>query len=520
MLDETKHAALGANGEVLVRPVSEDLSFPSNTIAGYRYRKHFILPMVLRTTLAQNFYAAFGGGYFWFLYALKLLGVQPRDAFPLFLVIDDALTVNGFADSSGQPTRAQFASICVETYRYLAETFYPRTGGAMVCGVLTGARYGRRSEPLTAPHRDHWNLVQNGQYWNDSTSEFVSLEPAAHAKIVEWHELLLRHHGSGLPCTIHDHTIRHRQNRVWPSFTRHSDNGYTYAAPQDAPKGAGTLVRKANFVGTPPPDAIERVIDGEVYYELNAPTTGLGASITDLDMRSLHGQRVAWESAVAEMRALGFPDAHGGEDYRLIISPNFLTGGRANWRVLKEIGYQLVRCFLPIGNSTLSTAEFDVEPVPATGVFEGLHFVDSLDWDCGAATGGTYGLYHATQTTHTATTAQSLDLSSDITGVWNSDRITAAQRAYRRYVGLATERMLRRFTTLTALPVCHPPSILSWADPNDPTRAFAPDTGNNHINFLLEVAWNLEKVVQVLSPYLKWGTVKEFVAMRERVFTE
>ncbi|MEJ5385778.1 MAG: hypothetical protein WHS44_12970 [Fimbriimonadales bacterium] len=518
-LDTTKHTALGSNGEILVRPVGEDITIPNNAVAGYRYRKHAILPTLIRTTIPQNYYTTAGIGYFWLLYALKYLGVRPLQRIPIFFVMDDALTINRLAGGTGQPTIAQFARIARITYDYLANTIHPQTGLAMVCGLLTGGRYGRRSEPLTSVMQEHWNLVRAGKYWTDSN--YSTLPTDAQEELQAWHQLLVDHHYGGLPCTIHDHTIRHRQNRIWASFTRHSDYGYQYAAPNDVPKASGTaLIRKEQWAGAPPAGAYERIVDGAVYYELNAPTTGNSATIDNLSMRSLHGARIAWESAVAEMHALGFPDAHGTDRYRLIISPNFLTGGPAVWQALQEIGYRMVRCIPPINNSTLSPEESDYITIPPNGIWDKLHFLGSFNWDCGSATGGTYGLYHPTQTSETAVVINGLDSGGDITSIWSTDPITASLRAYRRYIGMATEHLLRGFCLGRALPVAHPPSMLSWADIADPLKPFDPNDPNRRINFLLEITHNVLKVVKVLSDYLYFGSVSDLIKVREKVMQQ
>ncbi|MDM7461542.1 MAG: hypothetical protein P3X24_007855, partial [bacterium] len=109
-------------------------------------------------------------------------------------------------------------------------------------------------------------------------------------------------------------------------------------------------------------------------------------------------------------------------------------------------------------------------------------------------------------------------LSNDISGVWATDPVQAGMRAYRRYVGMATERWLRGVCTLDSLNIAHPPSMLSWADPADPVRPIDWNDPALRINFLLELAWNLERVVRVLDGYVRFGTVREYVRLRERIF--
>ncbi|MFN4033985.1 MAG: hypothetical protein ACK4ME_10300 [Fimbriimonadales bacterium] len=146
-----------------------------------------------------------------------------------------------------------------------------------------------------------------------------------------------------------------------------------------------------------------------------------------------------------------------------------------------------------------------------------MHCVNGFNWDRGATTGGTYELYHPTNSSN-AVTVNNLDLSTDITGVWATDPVQAGKRAYRRYVGMATGRWLQGLCTLDGLIVAHPPGMLSWADPAEPLRPIDWSDPNLRINFLLEVAWNLEKVVRVLDGYIRFGTVREYVRLRERMF--
>jgi hypothetical protein len=43
-LDLAKHSALGANGEILATPISEDLAFPPDAFVAYRYKHTYWLP--------------------------------------------------------------------------------------------------------------------------------------------------------------------------------------------------------------------------------------------------------------------------------------------------------------------------------------------------------------------------------------------------------------------------------------------------------------------------------------------
>lgn len=500
-LDLAKHAALGGQGEILASPVSEDLTFPSDTVCAYRYKNRYLLPQTASIIDIQR--EDTFAGMFWALYALKLLDVPVSYPIPLFMAMDDALMLY-FAPSgnpAGLPTYAQFARIGEETYRYWAEAFYPRTGCAMICGLLTGGRY-------RAGYAEHWKLVHLQQRHNGT------IDSETHAAILRWHQLLLRHHYGGLPCTIHDHTLEVRANRTHTNFVRHSDAGYPHAAPNDVPITRGTTRVKASaLVGAPPNDARERLVDGETYYEWGFTTSGTGATLSSITPNNPYAARLVWETAVAEMRTYGFPDAHGGNDYRLMISPNNFVGDVATWRVIRELGYQALRCHPPRSVHSLP----DTNPAPWHRIFDGLHLLSSrAGLDPASIFEITMGLYYPSYETRTASGKWGLDLSGDISTLWNTDRPTAGRRAYRRAIAAATEAWLTMARGATA-PMAHPNVIIGWADPANPTRPIDFDDPDLRINFLLELAWNMEQVVRVLYPYLKWGTVQEYVAARERV---
>jgi hypothetical protein len=230
-------------------------------------------------------------------------------------------------------------------------------------------------------------------------------------------------------------------------------------------------------------------------------------------MMDYYGARVAWESVVAEMHALGFPDAHGSNENRLIISPNFLSGGPNIWGVLYEIGYRAVRTGYPYRNDTLTDAEADRNVIPIRRAFGGLRFFDSVSFDIGSATAGTHGLYSTAGTQH-AVGVLGLDLGNDITGIWNTDREVAARRAFRRMVGHLTHRWLACGGG-TYLPTFHPPN-LTCADTSDPLRRFDVSDPNLRFNLLVELYENMAVVVELLYGYVRFGTVADVIDAQAR----
>ncbi|MCL6536254.1 MAG: hypothetical protein K6U77_09295, partial [Armatimonadetes bacterium] len=147
-LDLAKHAALGANGEILATPISEDLSFPADAFVAYRYKHTYWLPAHLQSTFGSPQWSLLEPILdFWTLYGLKLAGVPGASGVPLVFCIDDALTVP--ANLSFIPSYADWGKVAYTTFEYLAQ-FHQRTGCVTVCGVFTGGRYDRASEPSSA----------------------------------------------------------------------------------------------------------------------------------------------------------------------------------------------------------------------------------------------------------------------------------------------------------------------------------------------------------------------------------
>lgn len=517
-LDLAKHAALGAQGEILVEPVAEDLTIPANTVAAYRYKNRYFLPIVLAPRDPNTRPSSGAWGLFWLFYALKCLNVPTRYSIPIYMVMDDALTLHGIPTGAEAilPTFAQWTHIAKETYRYLAEVIYPRSGLAMVCGLFTGGRYDRRS--VAVPHENtHWDLVERGRRWTGSAWE--TLDTTTQANLREWHNLLVRHCQGALPCTPHDHTLSLRANWNYSNFKRHADAGYPHAAPNNVPITRGTTLVKADaYPAAPPSGYRERFIDGERYYEWGFTTSGATDTISNINPNNLYGARVLWEAVQAEMRALGFPDLATHPDYALLIAPGGMTGDPSLWRALRERGVRAIRANLPRG---AYGPPFDSNPVLwgfPYATRDEIHFFLNADLDASAQYDSNFGLYHPTYASRTPVGRFGLEASGDISSLWNTDRPTASQRAYRRAICVLTDRWFL-CAGLTHALMTHPYNWMTWADPANPTRPFDKNDPDSRINFLLELAWNMERIVAVLSPYLKFGSVSDAIALRERVMS-
>ncbi|MCL6536533.1 MAG: hypothetical protein K6U77_10735, partial [Armatimonadetes bacterium] len=144
-----------------------------------------------------------------------------------------------------------------------------------------------------------------------------------------------------------------------------------------------------------------------------------------------------------------------------------------------------------------------------------LRFFDSEYFDIGTETAGTRGLFAtgAPSSEH-AVGVLSLDLGGDISGLWDTDRVAAAQRAFRRMVGYLTHAWLASGGA-TFLPTFHPPS-LTCADVNDPLRQFNPNDPNLRFNLLVELYENMAVVAELLYGYVYFGTVADVIEAQAR----
>jgi len=519
-LDNAKHQQLAAIGvgEILITPVGPTsfVDVPgTQVVAGYRYKNRYFLPQYRATSIAES-YLPSGSAHidvFWFLYGLKLCGVTAERKAVLHLAMDDALFLP--PGNHPNPNMAITTRILYESYRWFAKTFFPRTGCVMQCGILTGRRYDRPHEPLSWQGRHgHWDLVVLNRFWNGST--WQPLDAETRQWVIQIHSLLLNHHKDALPTGIHDHTIRLKQNRVWRTFQRHSDPGFARAAPNDAPRAGSMVVVNADQIPLRIPQAVPVRIRRRQYMEISPPRTGSDMVVHEVDMRSVFGAMLAYETAVAEMRFYGFPDAYGAPHGRLMLSPNYISGGPAIWFTLLELGYRAVRCGVPLESGELTPREMNL--VPSTRYWNGLHFLGSVPLDMGTVSAGTWGLYHPTYANYTATGVLNLDVGGDIIRLWDQDPLTARRRAYQRALGRCVMEWLQAAFNFDAV-VMHPLPVTSWADPNDPTRPFDASL-NSRINFLIEYCLQMEQLVRVLSDYVGFGSPMDLIELREKLIED
>lgn len=515
-LDTTKHAALGSNGEILLTPAPQpDVSYPSDTVLAYRYRNRYFMPQMAfapelnyhQSVLAMNTWAA---TIIWFLYALKLAGITPQRVLPLHYETDHPLQfIDGLTDDA-------------YTFRHLRDgldwmrSFCRQTGLVVHHGVTVGGMTRRRTDTHNTRSgltNWHWCILNGTQY---------GLSSQAVAFAQQAHDILIAGHREGTtPCGPHDHTIAMLNHPtdgrgLWgdPSYQalrRHQASDYAHLGlsfPLEAPnivrirRGNTCCAKHVMPAGALKPDAVlQRVGDAEYYeqdFDANAYSDNT-INLGDVPAGSLNIARVVIESHIAEMRALGFPDGHGGEHGYTNTAANS-SGGDYYWQACKEYGFKAIRSnyHCNIGGTAKNKA------TPPNMIWNGFHLLHFVWMDAGLDIWD-------------AITSYSINVNNDLTTGFPA----TAHRIHRRAVAVCTLRWLACCTVLLGAPYIHPISGMVGGDQNDPVRRF--DGGGNNYwnrpawNAVVELFENMRVIVGVLSDYLKFGSVSDLIMVRERV---
>lgn len=511
-------AANGRAGEVLATPANlppDGGSYPSNTAVAYRYYNRFFLPLCARGGMqSQEPWSQVAmHDLFWLLYALKLCRVPPAWRIPLQFETDHPLELRPQSASLTDLMKAQIKRDHFDWWR----GFCRLTGLVVVNGVQVG---GRDRDPTGAT--THWFMINHS-------------DPAIRAMFQQAHEILVAGHREGtLMGGVHDHSINdtrgYGSRREMTNFIRHSDPGSLCGAPTDAPiqHGQCCVARHVLPTGAAGADARETVIGSETFTEwgFTGRTSGTGATIATMPMQNVHAARMVMESEMLEMRAMGFPDGHCGEHRYTNTSANN-AGGIAWWQAAKELGLRALRSsYCCNEHSTLSTPGANNQTVPVSRVWEGFHLIphDILDI---ASSGdpSTWGLYdpNAGGTNRHAVGWFGLDSAAgDITGEWSSNRQAAAWRAHRRALCRLTGAWLSINVTHLGAAYIHPAWAWYGCSVSQPVARFDGENllnanGQPHWNSTVELMENMRVIVNVLSDYLKFGSISDLIAVREKV---
>lgn len=160
------------------------------------------------------------------------------------------------------------------------------------------------------------------------------------------------------------------------------------------------------------------------YYEWDyagGSFTDAAAEFTSVRAGDLHAARLVVESNVAELRALGFPDGHGGEHGYTNCAANN-SGGDYYWQACREYGYKALRSAYHC-NANNGTARN--KAMAPNGIWHGLHLIRPRELEWMAV--GSRGLF-APGNSANAVAVWGLDIGSDISADWPN----TAYRAHRR----------------------------------------------------------------------------------------
>jgi hypothetical protein len=514
-LNTTAHNALGSAGEVLAEVIGEDYVFDTTPICAYRYKNCYLLPRLLHALDAP------AGAVnivrpqqaFWLLYALKCIGLAPRYALPIMMMLDDVQDVG--SDTAPRFTGAPYVNDWLRnrlmTYEWYATEFFPRTQVPLWAAITTGGRYG-----TDYIRQGAWNLFMRGRRslsTNADNTADEALDATGAQLAQQMLQLFVREQNRSMRFCWHDHRNLLRTVR---SLSRHTDAGYPLAAPNDVPVAHGQMVRTGHI--PPPANAVEIEIDGEVYYDI-APTMSGSAAVVSYTPRSLHAARILVERNRAEMHALGFADGGVGGADKFQIAAGAHYGSPAVMQALYESGVRIVRSSIPAASwENTQTTPF----VPIRGVW--VWGSNTLDGSTENPSLNSYGLYDAANPTrsYVGSIPALRDPGGDISSIWTTDPVRARLRAYRRLMGYLLDAYLSAAVYPLRMAFSHPPTLLGWCDPADPLRRFNAEDSvpsgspGPYINMLLEFWLNFEVVYRVLSGYLTPATGELVIATRER----
>jgi len=514
-LNTTAHNALGSAGEVLAEVIGEDYVFDTTPICAYRYKNCYLLPRLPRALDAPagavNITTPLQA--FWLLYALKCIGLAPRYALPIMMMLDDVqdIGVDTAPRFTGAPYVNDWLRNRLTTYEWYATEFFPRTQVPLWAAITTGGRYG-----TDYIRQGAWHLFMRGRRalsTSFSNTDDEALDATGVSLAQQMLQLFVREQNRSMRFCWHDHRILFTTVR---SLSRHTDAGYPLAAPNDVPVAHGQMVRKGHI--PPPANAVEIEIDGEVYYDI-APTMSGSAAEVSYIPRSVHAARILVERNRAEMHALGFADGGVGGADRFQITAATRYGSPAVMQALYESGVRIVRSSIPT-DSGENTQTTPFVPIRGVWVWES----DTVDGHTENPQLNSYGLYDAANPTRSyvgSNTAQR-DPGGDISSIWTTDPVRARRRAYRRLMGYLLDGYLGAAVYPMQMAFSHPPTLLGWCDPADPLRRFNAEDSvpsgspGPYINMLLEFWLNFEVVYRVLSGYLTPATGALVIATRER----
>jgi hypothetical protein len=535
---------LGGNTELLAVPdfpdqerltPPPDLTQPAFAV---RYKNHYFLPHLhnFSTIYIQNRvssridlrYQSFP--IFWALYALKLAGIAPARKIPLVMEFDhpvEALSYPRDYVMAGQsdtiPYYEQVRRELLLT-QWLLDFAKPR-GLQFVWSGRNGKRYQQ-----TASDFHWWTML-----YNTADSPYESGFGNIGRGYAQAQLKILQANPDVFAMGIHDHTIppttgggfNNARYATIPIY-RHADSGYRFAAPNRIPTQTGNRVINRRVLPkdwTPGENDFLFPRGRETFVDVNNEFVTTASNYTGRD-GTYWAASVFLERDRAEMAALGLPH-HGGDNVRYTNHARDSHGGEGYWDAWVEQGFRGFRAMLaepPLGNVYPSGNPYRLR-------YRNIQFVPSIVTDFTPPAAGFY--HNSVPYSDTAFGMWKLENGTELRGANNEWMNNANWRrekgiiAIRRWLSMVVDVSLYNACCWQGTFYVHPCAAVAWVEAIEQALAdaspFDGDAGNQYWNgrfiSVKEHLLALDAVVQVLSDYLKWGTITELMDLRETVNT-
>jgi hypothetical protein len=535
---------LGGHRELLAVPDFPDQDrvapIPDMTQPAFavRYKNHYFLPHLhnFSTTYSPNrvssriYFSYQSFPIFWALYALKLAGIAPARKIPLVMEFDhpvEGLTVPRDYVMAGQsgtiPIYEQVRRELLLT-PWLLDFAKPR-GLQFVWGGRNGNRYGQGGD-------SHWWVML---YGGGSTADapYESGFGNIGRGYAQEQLKILQANPDVFAMDIHDHTIPPDSaggynNGRYATITiyRHTDPGYRFAAPNPIPTQTGNRVINRRVLPkdwTPGTNDFLFPRGRETFVDVNNAFVTTAQNYTGRD-GTYWAASVFLERNRAEMAALGLPH-HGGDNVRYTNNARDTHGGEGYWDAWAEQGFRGFRVVLV----SILSGNVHVSGNPYRLRYRSLQFVPSIGTDFTLDAAGFY--HNSVSYSTTAFSQWGLENGTELRGA-NNEWMNDAN--WRREKGvIAIRRWLSAIVDMSLYSACcwqgtfyaHPCAAVAWVEAVEQALAdaspFEGTAGNQYWNgrfiSVKEHLLALDAVVQVLSDYLKWGTITELLNLREEV---
>jgi hypothetical protein len=512
-----------------------DLTLPAFAV---RYKNHYFLPhlhnfstayLPNRVSARHDFrFQSFP--IFWALYALKLAGIAAARKIPLVMEFDHP--VDWFAAPRDYVMAGQSGTIPIyeQVRRELLLTpwlldFAKSRGLQFIWSGRNGRRAGQGGD-------SHWWVML---YGGGSTADapYESGFGDIGRGYAQEQLKILQANPDVFAMGIHDHTIPpdsaggyNNGRYATIAIYRHTDSGYRFAAPNPIPTQTGNRVINRRVLPkdwTPGTNDFLFPRERATFVDVENTTATTAQNYTGRD-GTYWTASVFLERNRAEMAALGLPH-HGGDNVRYTNNARDTHGGEGYWDAWVEQGFRGFRVVL----HDILSGNVHASGNPYRLRYRGLQFVPSVVTDF---TRNAAGFYHnSVSYGATAFSQWALENGTELRGA-NNEWMNNAN--WRREKGvIAIRRWLSAIVDVSLYSACcwqgtfyaHPCASVAWVEAVEQALAhaspFEGTAGNQYWNgrfiSVKEHLLALDAVVQVLSDYLKWGTITELLNLREEV---